>query len=248
MSPRAARGRRPCRSSRSATGRPRSGRQRIAEAEVAPAQVGREQHAAGLGFDHARHHDPDALTPAQVAMLRENRLDALRPGRDELARIPFGRKAGDARQLTPDQVGDHDEGPGRPDVDGDDAALPRVDIEKGRLAPALGLAGGALEHGAFPNQRAHQRAHGAAPDAHQPREVGAGDGLVGPDEVQRDPAVDRPSGAPGGNAHGSARGSAHLSLGRPIYPSTAGHRQVFSPPSRRPRAHFRRDATPATAA
>ena len=33
----------------------------------------------------------------------------------------------------------------RPDVDRDDAALARIDVEEGRLAPAPGFAGGALE-------------------------------------------------------------------------------------------------------
>ena len=137
----------------------------------------------------------------------------------------------------PDEVGHHDEGAGRPDVDGDDAALARVDVEEGRLAPALGLAGGALEHRAFPNQRAHQQADGAAPRAHEAREVGARDRLVGPNQVQRDAAVDRARGAPGGDAHGSAarRRAFVLSafniphgvatgkcfLGRPAPPATA---------------------------
>ena len=176
------------------------GRDRIAQTEVAPAQVGREEHQAGFRFDHARHDDADALAAAEILVLGEEPLDALHETGDKPLRIALGREAGDAGELAADQVGHHDERARRPDVDRHHAALARIDVEKGRLAAALRLAGGPFEDGAVADQLVDEQADRAAAGPHQPRQVGARNRLMGADQVQRDPAVDLPGGGAGGDA------------------------------------------------
>ena len=158
-------------------------------------------------------HRPRSSCPARM------RLDAFREAGDEPLVVAFGRIAGDAGELPAEQVGHHHERARRPDVDGDDASLARIDVEKRRLAAALRFARGALEHGAVRDQLIDQQADGAAADPHQPREVGARDRLVDADEIQGDPAVDLARGAAGGEPQVSRMHGSHLSFEGPIYAS-----------------------------
>ena len=172
------------------TGRPRpfsSGSRRL---HVAPLEVGGEEHAAGAVLDHARHHHPDPLAPAEVAVLGEDRLDPLHEVGGEALRVGQGREAGHAHELVADEVGHHRVGAQHADVDGDHAALARVDVEELRPPAAQGLAGRALEDEALPDQLVHQQADGAPTGAHEPREVGPGDRLVRPHQAERDPPID----------------------------------------------------------
>ena len=81
------------------------------------------------------------------------------------------------------------------DVGGDDRAAARIDVEERRLPAAHRLAGGAFEDELLLQQVVDDEGHGAAADAHGPREVGARNRLMGPDEIEDDLAVDFAAGA-----------------------------------------------------
>ena len=150
-------------------------------------------------------------------MPRQDRLDAFREVGDEPLVVAFGRVAGDAGELPAEQVGHHHEGPRWPDVDSDDTSLARIHVEKRRLAAALRFTRRALEHRAVLDQLIDQDAHGPAADPHQPREVGAGDRLVDPNEIQNHLAIDLARGAAGRQAQGPRMQRPHLSFTCPIY-------------------------------
>ena len=105
-----------------------------------------------------------------------------------------------------EQVGDHEVGARGAHVDGDDAALARVDVEELGLAAARGLALGAFEEDALGDEVVDDEADGAAAGAHEAGEVGAGDGLPGADEVEEDLAVDLAGGAAAGDANRARAG------------------------------------------
>ena len=183
------RGRRPCPSSRGGRGGPGPSPAARAAARRAT-EVGGEEHAAGAVLDHARHHHADALAPAEVAVLGEDRLDPLHEVGGEALRVGQGREARHAHELVADEVGHHRVGAQHADVHGDHAALARVDVEELRPPAAQGLAGRALEDEALPDQLVHEQADRAPTGAHEPGEVGPGDRLVRPHQAERDPAVD----------------------------------------------------------
>ena len=61
-----------------------SGGERIAQVQITPSQVGRQQHLAGIRIHHSGHDDADTLAAAEILVLDEDRLDALDQAGDEL--------------------------------------------------------------------------------------------------------------------------------------------------------------------
>ena len=88
------------------------------------------------------------------------------------------------------EVGEHDVGVAEANVDGDDEAVVRADVEHHRLAAARRVDGRALVDRAVHQQLTDERRHHPATHAHPAREVGARDRLVLADEVEDDLAVD----------------------------------------------------------
>ena len=124
---------------------------------------------------------------------------------------PGGRERHDAGERLAQQVGQHEEGLADADVGGHDGAAPGVDVEKRRLAAAVGLAGGALDDELALQQVVDDEGDGAAGDAHDAGEVGAGDGLVRAHQVQGDAVVDVAAGAARGDLESGRVDAAHKS-------------------------------------
>src|SRR5262249_28948730 len=96
----------------------------------------------------------------------------------------------DLEQRVAERIGHQHQQPARAHVDRDRAVAARLDVEVARLAPALALALGSLEHLLRADQVLDEPAHRSAPDSHEPRQLRARDGLRRADEVQRDLPVD----------------------------------------------------------
>ena len=98
------------------------------------------------------------------------------------------------------EVGQHEVGLAEPNVDGDDEAVVRPDVEHHRLAAARRLHGGSLIDRPVAQQLADERRHHPSADAHPAREVGPRDGLMLAHEIEDDLPVDLPGrGASGAN-------------------------------------------------
>ena len=204
----------------------------VAQAHVLPCEVRRQQDAPRFRLDHAGDHDAYTLAAAKVFVFDEDRLDPLHKVGDETLRLPLGREAGDARELVAHEVGHHHEGARRTDVHGHHAALSRIDIEEGGLATPSRLARGPFEDGAIFNELVHKDADRPSSCPHETRQVGPRDGLVGADQIEGDPSVDLPGGAPSGHAKMLRRSRSHLSCYGSIYLQRVGAKQALS--ARRP--------------
>jgi hypothetical protein len=79
-----------------------------------------------------------------------------------------------------------------------------------RLAAALALALGALEHQLRADQVLDQPAHGAAPHSHEAREVRPRDRLSRANEIERDLTVDLAGSPTARDAERCGADSAHL--------------------------------------
>jgi hypothetical protein len=143
------------------------------------------------GIDHAGHGDPHAFASADLFVIGEHLLDTACEFLDEYVGVAIGLKTADNAELPAHQVGAKDVAARRADVDADNAALARVDVEKSRATPTADR----LAHGPFEDERlaeefVHQEADDTASDVHQSRQVSTGDRLVGADEIQGDLPVD----------------------------------------------------------
>jgi hypothetical protein len=165
-------------------------RERLSQVHVAPAQRRRVQHAHRRVLDHAGHDDADAFARVQAAVFLEERADALRQRGRERFGIALGGKSEDAAQRPPEQVREHVVGLAGANVHGHHRPPARIDIEKGRLPPALALAGRAFDDQPGAEEVVDDQADAAAAHAHRAGEVGARNRLVRAHEIQHDLPVD----------------------------------------------------------
>ena len=165
-------------------------RDHVAQGDVAPTQARGERDARAGGVHHAGHADADAVAAAELLVILEKAIDAGAQDLDESPGIGRRGKARDADDGLGQEIRHHQEGPGRPDVDGDDAAFPGIDVEELRLAAAGGFPLRPLEQDAVGDEVVDDEADGAAAGVHEPRQVGARDGLRGADQVEQDLSVD----------------------------------------------------------
>ncbi len=148
------------------------------------------QHLHRRVLDHAGDHDTDALTRGDIGMIMQKGLDARRERDDEVVRIPGRRKAHDTGERCPDQIREQHKCFAGAHVGGHDASAARVDVEERRTTAAKGFAGGAFDHQTVLQQVVDDERHRTAPDAHDSRQVRAGNRLMGPNQVQNDASVD----------------------------------------------------------
>jgi hypothetical protein len=191
----------------------KAGRNREAglEVDVAPAQRRRMEHAARSGIDHARHDHANPLTGSDAAGVRLEQVgDAACQSRHQALGFLRRRQTDDVRSLLAHRVREHEEGAGRPDIDGHARSAPRVDVEHCRPPAARGFAGGAFDDLAVVEQLLNEQADRAAAHFHSARQVGARDGLMAADERQRDLTVDLPGGAARRNVEAIGINATHL--------------------------------------
>src|SRR5205085_4439166 len=167
------------------------GGERIAQADVAPAERRCVQHATECRIDHAGHDDAHAFARADPFVVDENLLDAAREFLRQHADVFVGLKAADDAELFPHQVSDEDVSARGANVDADDAALAGVDVEKSRAAAtADGFTEGAFEDERLVEQLADEETGNTAAHVHQAGEIGAGDWLMSANQVERNLPVD----------------------------------------------------------
>ena len=172
-------------------------------------QVGREDQAVGAGLEAAGQADADAFDLFSAAGAQEA-LDAFDDAVDGGLGIGGGGHHFLRRELAVG-VGQGDGGLHWADVDADDDALV-IEAQKGRAAAAREASGGAFEHPVLFDQLFDDEGNGAALQAGDAGEVGAGDGVPGADEVEDDAAVDVANDFGGGDLDSVFVGGGHEEL------------------------------------
>ena len=134
---------------------------------------------------------PTPSTSADFAGVCEHLLDASRQFLRQHLDVFAGLKTADDAQLFAHQIRNQDVGARGANVDADDATLARVDVQESGTAPASdGFADSAFEDQRLAEQLADEQACDAAADVHQAGQVGAGDRLMGANEIQSNLPVD----------------------------------------------------------
>ncbi len=174
-------------------------REQVVDVDVPPPEGRRVQDPHRRVLDHPGDGHADALAGGNAAMVREQRTNPNAQRRRKRLRIALGRESDHAAERFAKKVGRQQVGLTCPNVDGDDGAAARVDVEKRRLSPANGLAGGAFDDEAALEEVADDEADASPADTHRAGEVGARDRLIRADEIQHDLPVDLSRGALGGD-------------------------------------------------
>jgi hypothetical protein len=110
------------------------------------------------------------------------------------------------------EIAEHHVGPAETDIESYAEPVPGLYVKEGGLSAASGFPGCAFVDQTFGHQLAHQDAYDAAGHSHVAGEVGPGDRLMFPYQVERDSAVDIPRSRPGGDMKIVRVDLAHLPL------------------------------------
>src|SRR5437870_12891110 len=91
------------------------------------------QYAARSRVSHAGHNDADTLASGDGPVVLKNNFDLLAQIRNQPGQVSISREVGNADQWLAKEICSHDISTRRSYIHGNDVALSRVDVEKGRF-------------------------------------------------------------------------------------------------------------------